>query len=69
MTRIPATGFDDVIPEDRPSIHVSHGAGNRTGDEVHIHFHDPAVGDFIEAWFPRAKLLAALQLPANPKEN
>jgi hypothetical protein len=63
MRKIEATGFESELPEDRPVLYVSSGAGNHAGvPEVHIHFHDPVDGSLI-AWFPRDALVAALLDP------
>ena len=44
-TRIYATGFDHVVGEDRPTLHVSSGAGNHGGfgvsrHQIHLSFTD-----------------------------
>lgn len=60
MKKIIATGLDDFIEEDRPAIYLSHGDGNTSEPEVHIHIFDPEDGTEIRAWFKRDELLDAL---------
>ena len=67
MTKIFATGFDDITDDDRPHIVVTEGAGNRSGEpEVHLTFVDPADPSScegyseVQAWFSRDELLAAI---------
>lgn len=66
MRKITATGFDEYIEEDRPTLYVSSGFGNTHGlPEIHLHLTDPTTGDEVMAWFPKDLLLQAV-LDPNP---
>lgn len=60
MRTIQATG----IASDPPTITVSGGQGNRTGNpEVHLIFREPGdeVTRSVMGWFNKAELLAAIE--------
>ena len=77
-TRIYATGFDHVIGEDRPTLHVSSGAGNYgefgvSRHQIHLSFTDviDGCGDDqcgthveVQGWFNIAELIEAIKKEA-----
>lgn len=64
MRKIYATGFDEIIADDRPVLHVSGGFGNTHGlPEVHLEMTDPADGATVRFWVAKDELLAALLDP------
>ncbi len=60
MRKLKATGHDDRIPEDVPTLYVSHGRGNSGESEVHLHFFDSALDQEVAGWINKADLLAAI---------
>lgn len=68
MRKITATGYEETIPEDRPTAYISGGAGNHAGvPEIHIHLYDPAEDMMVQAWFPRDAILAAVLHPEDER--
>ena len=64
MKKIYATGHEHAIPEDRPTVYVSHGAGNIPGEpEVHLLMTDPTDDTMVQFWVRRDALLAAILEP------
>jgi hypothetical protein len=59
-----ATGYEEIIRDDRPFVAVSGGAGNCSGvPEIHLHAYDPIDGRTVQFWVPRDELLAAILHP------
>lgn len=61
MRKIEATGFEDYLPEERPTLYISGGRGNGEGQQVFLQYVDPEDGAEVRlGWFRTEDLWNAI---------